>query len=139
MAGTIFAGGRGTSFHLTSLARHSVRRPPRRLPRPLGGLDSLRVLQVGLSRPVSPHWDETSRCADTPSASLAFSDLHAESAAPSTSPACDRPFGVYELEDGKPHWRKERFAALVRRNGMSWPTYADGTLDERDQTFREME
>jgi DNA polymerase family A len=51
----------------------------------------------------------------------------------------DRPFGVYEFEDGKPHWRKERFAALVRRNGMSWPTYADGTLDERDQTFREME
>src|SRR5262245_13508614 len=38
----------------------------------------------------------------------------------------DRPFGVYEFEDGKPHWRKERFAALVRRNGMSWPTYADG-------------
>jgi hypothetical protein len=23
----------------------------------------------------------------------------------------DRPFGVYEFEDGKPHWRKERFAA----------------------------
>jgi hypothetical protein len=28
----------------------------------------------------------------------------------------DRPFGVYEIEDGEPHWRKER-----------------------DQTFREME
>src|SRR5215475_12623874 len=54
MAGTIFAGGRVSSFHLTSLARHSVRRPPRRFPRPLEGLDSLRWLQVGLSRPVNP-------------------------------------------------------------------------------------
>jgi DNA polymerase family A len=27
----------------------------------------------------------------------------------------------------------------VRRNGMSWPTHEDGTLDERDVTFREME
>src|SRR5262245_13733535 len=43
MAGTIFAGGRVSSFHLTSLARHSVRRPPRRFPRPLEGLDSLRA------------------------------------------------------------------------------------------------
>jgi hypothetical protein len=51
----------------------------------------------------------------------------------------DRPFGIYEIEDGKPSWRKQRFADYVRRNRMSWPTYADGTLDERDQTFREME
>ena len=29
MAGTIFAGGCVSSFHLTLLARHSVRRPPR--------------------------------------------------------------------------------------------------------------
>jgi DNA polymerase family A len=50
----------------------------------------------------------------------------------------DAPFGVYEFEDGKPHWRKQRFAELVRRNRWSWPTYADGSLDERDQTFREM-
>jgi DNA polymerase-1 len=51
----------------------------------------------------------------------------------------DRPFGVYEIEDGKPHWRKQRFADYVRRNRMSWPTYQDGSLDETDQTFREME
>src|SRR5215475_13733602 len=43
MAGTIFAGGRVSPFQLTSLARHSVRRPPRRFPRPLEGLDSLRA------------------------------------------------------------------------------------------------
>jgi hypothetical protein len=49
------------------------------------------------------------------------------------------PFGVYEIVDGKPHWRKEHFADYVRRNHMSWPTYPDGSLDERDQTFREME
>jgi hypothetical protein len=37
-----------------------------------------------------------------------------------------------------PNWRKARFADYVRRNRMSWPTYADGSLDETDQTFREM-
>jgi DNA polymerase-1 len=51
----------------------------------------------------------------------------------------DRPFGCYEIVDGVAHWRKDRFAALVRRSGMSWPTHEDGTLDEQDQTFREME
>jgi hypothetical protein len=53
--------------------------------------------------------------------------------------ALDQPFGIYQIEDGKPHWRKERFADYVHRNRMSWPTYPDGALDERDQTFREME
>jgi DNA polymerase-1 len=48
-------------------------------------------------------------------------------------------FGVYEIgDDGKPHWRKQHFAGVVQRNGWSWPTHADGSLDERDQTFREM-
>jgi hypothetical protein len=51
----------------------------------------------------------------------------------------DRPFGCYEIENGQPHWRKERFKAYVQRNRMSWPTYEDGTLIETDQTFREME
>jgi DNA polymerase-1 len=50
----------------------------------------------------------------------------------------DQPYGVYEIEDGRPHWRKQRFADYVRRNRMTWPTYGDGSLDERDQTFREM-
>jgi len=51
----------------------------------------------------------------------------------------DRPFGFYEIEDGKPHWRTENFEALVQRNGWSWPRYEDGALDQSDQTFREME
>jgi hypothetical protein len=51
----------------------------------------------------------------------------------------DRPFGIYEITDGKPHWSKQRFADYVRCNRISWPTYADGSLDERDQTFRDME
>jgi DNA polymerase family A len=51
----------------------------------------------------------------------------------------DRSFGIYEIENGRPHWRKENFKAYLRRNGMSWPRYEDGTLDETDQTFREME
>jgi DNA polymerase family A len=50
----------------------------------------------------------------------------------------DRPFGCYEIVDGAAHWRKERFADLIRRNGMSWPRTDSGELDERDQTFREM-
>jgi DNA polymerase-1 len=51
----------------------------------------------------------------------------------------NRPFGIYEITDGKPHWSKQRFADYVRSNRMSWPTYQDGSLDERDQTFRDME
>jgi hypothetical protein len=50
----------------------------------------------------------------------------------------DRPFGCYETVDGVPHWRKERFADYVRRDGMSWPRLESGALDETDQTFREM-
>jgi hypothetical protein len=48
----------------------------------------------------------------------------------------DRPFGVYEIEDGKPHWRTKNFEALVRRNDWSWPRYDDGTLDQTDRTLR---
>jgi DNA polymerase-1 len=51
----------------------------------------------------------------------------------------DKPFGIYEIENGIAHWRKDRFKAYVRRRRMSWPTYENGTLDETDQTFREME
>ena len=50
----------------------------------------------------------------------------------------DRNFGAYEIENGVPHWRKERFAAYLRRNGISWPTYADGSLDETAETFKDM-
>ena len=47
--------------------------------------------------------------------------------------------GSMRFEDGKPHWRKQRFADYVKRHRMSWPAYPDGSLDERDATFREME
>jgi hypothetical protein len=50
----------------------------------------------------------------------------------------EAPFGIYEFVDGEPHWRKARFADYVRNNGMAWPAYEDGTLDEREQTFRDM-
>jgi DNA polymerase family A len=50
----------------------------------------------------------------------------------------DRPFGCFEVVNGRAHWRKHRFADYVRRHGMSWPTHENGTLDETDQTFREM-
>jgi hypothetical protein len=50
----------------------------------------------------------------------------------------DEPYGIYEIVDGVPHWRKQRFADDVRQHGMVWPTYPDGSLDETDQTFREM-
>lgn len=51
----------------------------------------------------------------------------------------DRPFGIYEIVDGVPHWRRERFEQFVLRNEMSWPRHDGGALDETDQTFREME
>jgi DNA polymerase-1 len=47
-------------------------------------------------------------------------------------------YGCYEIENGVPHWRSQRFADYVKRCGMAWPTYADGKLDEREQTFRDM-
>jgi DNA polymerase I len=50
----------------------------------------------------------------------------------------DRPFGCFEVVNGRAHWRKQRFAEYVRRHRMSWPTYEGGQLDETDQTFREM-
>ena len=51
----------------------------------------------------------------------------------------NRPFGVYEIENGQPHWRKANFEVYLRRNGMTWPRNENGALDEDDQTFREME
>jgi hypothetical protein len=50
----------------------------------------------------------------------------------------DRPFGCYEIADGKPHWRQERFADLVRRRRMTWPQYPDGKFIVDTQTFRDM-
>jgi hypothetical protein len=50
----------------------------------------------------------------------------------------DRPFGCFEVVNGRAHWRKQRFAGYLRRQRMSWPTLESGQLDETDQTFREM-
>jgi hypothetical protein len=50
----------------------------------------------------------------------------------------DQPFGCYEIVDGIPHFREQRFEDLVRRRRMSWPTLESGKLDTKDQTFREM-
>ena len=50
----------------------------------------------------------------------------------------DKPFGIYEIVDGVPHWRKQRLVEYVHQHDMSWPTNPDGSLDETDQTFREM-
>jgi hypothetical protein len=50
----------------------------------------------------------------------------------------DQPFGCYEIEDGKPHWRQENFAKLIRRRGMVWPQYPDGSYIVDTETFRDM-
>ena len=50
----------------------------------------------------------------------------------------DKDFGIYEIVDGVPHWRKKRWVDYVHQHDMSWPTNPDGSLDETDQTFREM-
>ena len=52
--------------------------------------------------------------------------------------AMDSRFGCYEIVDGKAHWRKERHAAMVRRMGLAWPTYADGSYDITAETFKEV-
>jgi hypothetical protein len=50
----------------------------------------------------------------------------------------DAAYGIYEIEDGVPHWRRHLFRDYVQRHGMIWPTYPDGSLIETDQTFRDM-
>ena len=51
----------------------------------------------------------------------------------------NEPFGVYELVDGVPHWRKQLFANYLHRNRMAWPTLASGVFDESDEAFKTME
>jgi hypothetical protein len=50
----------------------------------------------------------------------------------------DRPFGVYEIVNGEPHWRDERFIAYLVRNNLTWPRLPSEALDLKDETFREM-
>jgi DNA polymerase-1 len=48
-------------------------------------------------------------------------------------------FGIYEIKDGKPHWREARFVDVVRENHWTWLTLDSGALDQSDQAFRDME
>jgi hypothetical protein len=50
----------------------------------------------------------------------------------------DQPYDCYEITDGQPHWREQRFAEYLSRNRMAWPRLESGALDQRDETFREM-
>ena len=51
----------------------------------------------------------------------------------------DKEYGCYEFDaDGRPHWRTHLFVDYLKRNNMSWPTYPDGSLDTREETFRDM-
>ena len=38
----------------------------------------------------------------------------------------DRPFGCFEVVNGRAHWRKQKFADYLRRHRMSWPTLESG-------------
>jgi DNA polymerase-1 len=44
-------------------------------------------------------------------------------------------FGVYDAEGS---WSNERFAAVLLEHDIAWPCYADGKLDLRKETFRDM-
>jgi hypothetical protein len=48
-------------------------------------------------------------------------------------------FGIYEIVNGVPHWRKQRFADCICRNQWVWPVLPSGIYDEEEDTFKEME
>jgi hypothetical protein len=52
--------------------------------------------------------------------------------------AVDAKYGCYEIVDGKPHFRDERFIAYLRRHRIDWPKLANGQPDKRSQTFSDM-
>jgi DNA polymerase family A len=51
------------------------------------------------------------------------------------------PAGIYEIVDGRPHWRQQQFADYLQRSGLAsfWPRLASGAFDEDDDAFKEME
>jgi DNA polymerase I len=49
--------------------------------------------------------------------------------------AADDPFGIYDA-DGS--WSNARFAELLVKHDIAWPCHADGKLDLRKETFRDM-
>jgi DNA polymerase I-like protein with 3'-5' exonuclease and polymerase domains len=48
-------------------------------------------------------------------------------------------FGIYEIANGEPHWRKKRFADYLHHNKLPWPKLDSGVYDESDEAFKEME
>jgi hypothetical protein len=48
-------------------------------------------------------------------------------------------FGIYEIVNGEPHWRKKRFAEYLENNRLAWPKLDSGAYDESDETFKDME
>lgn len=50
----------------------------------------------------------------------------------------DRQFDCYDIVDGEPHFRSEKFAAYARRQGMQWPLLDSGELDLKARTFCDM-
>jgi hypothetical protein len=50
----------------------------------------------------------------------------------------DAPYGCYEIVEGVPHWRNERFRDWLQRQGMPWFYLPSGELDLKARTFRDM-
>jgi len=49
-------------------------------------------------------------------------------------------FGLYEIDKhGKPHWKDERFESFVARMGIDWPKLDSGKLDQKIDTFEDMQ
>jgi DNA polymerase-1 len=48
---------------------------------------------------------------------------------------------IYEIVDGRAHWRKQEFANYLQRTGLApvWPRLPSGAFDETDEAFKEME
>jgi DNA polymerase I len=47
-------------------------------------------------------------------------------------------WGIYEIEDGEPHWRNDRFETFVTRARLHWPRLASGALDQSIRTLEDM-
>jgi DNA polymerase-1 len=52
----------------------------------------------------------------------------------------DRKFDCYDIVDGEPHFRAEKFQTYLRsqRKPIQWPLLASGELDLKGRTFRDM-
>ena len=50
-------------------------------------------------------------------------------------------FGIYEIADGVPHWRKKQFADFLHQAKLDlvWRQLASGAFDESDEAFKELE